>query len=253
MMNTSMKLKRVLLGALPFVCVLSIWQFLTASGWLSEVFLPTIPAVIRSMAGVFVGEGYLMDVWVSIYRVTAAFVLSALLAIPLGLLGGNSPALADVIEPAVGFVRYLPVPAFVPLCILWFGLGDVAKIVVIFLGTFFQLVIIVADVARGIPKAYFEAALTLGATKTDLLWKILWPAAAPGVVNASRTALGWAWTYLVVAEIAGATSGVGFRIMQAQRYAETPKVFAGIMVIGVLGMTTDLLFQMFQKWCFRWL
>jgi len=159
---------------------------------------------------------------------------------------------ASVVEPTVGFVRYLPVPAFVPLCILWFGLGDTAKIVVIFLGTFFQLILLIEDVSRAVTRDYFEAALTLGANRGELIRRILWPASLPGVVSACRTAIGWAWTYLVVAEIAGATSGIGFRIMQAQRFVETPKVFAGIVIIGVLGMTTDLLIHAFQKSYFRW-
>jgi NitT/TauT family transport system permease protein len=181
-----------------------------------------------------------------------AFAASAILAIPIGLLAGHLLSVAELVEPAVGFVRYLPVPAFVPLCILWFGLGDTAKIVVIFLGTFFQLILLVSDVARNVSKDYFEAALTLGANPRQLVFRILWPASLPGIVSACRTAIGWAWTYLVVAEIAGATSGIGFRIMQAQRYIETPKVFAGIAVIGLLGLMTDLAFQGIHKVSFRW-
>ena len=102
-------------------------------------------------------------------------------------------------------------------------------------------------------KTFSRPALTLGATPGQLLYRVLWPASLPGVVSACRTAVGWAWTYLVVAEIAVATSGIGFRIMQAQRYIETPDVFAGIVIIGLLGMTTDLVFQAIQRIAFRWL
>jgi NitT/TauT family transport system permease protein len=146
----------------------------------------------------------------------------------------------------------LPVPAFVPLCILWFGLGDIAKIVVIFLGTFFQMILLTSDVGRAVPQEFSDSALTLGATSRHILFSVIWPASLPGIMSACRTAIGWAWTYLVVAEIAGATSGVGFRIMQAQRYVETPKVFAGIVVIGLLGMATDFAFQLLQRVMFRW-
>ena len=252
-MRPNRNAKRFVLGALPFVLVLFVWQVLVAARCVPDVFLPSIPSVVTALIAVFGQDQYLTDVWISVYRVMAAFVLSALLAIPIGLLAGRYRYASEIVEPGVGFVRYLPVPAFVPLCILWFGLGDTAKIVVIFMGTFFQLILLVADVSRCVPKEYFEAALTLGAGARHLLSRILWPAALPGVVNACRTAVGWAWTYLVVAEIAGATSGIGFRIMQAQRYVETPKVFAGIVIIGLLGMTTDLVFQAFQKWRFRWL
>jgi NitT/TauT family transport system permease protein len=246
------KLRLVLLGAVPFAAVGLIWFALASGGVIDPTFLPSMSSVIGSLAQVFARESYLTDVWVSIYRVMAAFAVSAVVAIPLGLLAGHSRRVAELVEPFVGFVRYLPVPAFVPLCILWFGLGHTAKIAVIFLGTFFQMILMVADVARGIPKDYFDAAQTLGAKRSHLLLRVLWPASLPGVVNASRTAVGWAWTYLVVAEIAGATSGIGFRIMQAQRYVETPKVFAGIVVIGLLGMITDLIFQAVQRLSFRW-
>lgn len=243
---------KILLGALPFFCLAIVWILLSTQGLIDATFLPSISSVGRALVLIFSKENYIDDVWVSIYRVMAAFVLSAILAIPLGLLAGYFNKAASLIEPFVGFVRYLPVPAFVPLCILWFGLGHTAKIVVIFLGTFFQLIILVEDVARSILKEYFEAGLTLGANRWQLLIRILWPASLPGVVSACRTAIGWAWTYLVVAEIAGATSGIGFRIMQGQRYIETPKVFAGIIVIGVLGMTTDLLFKVIHRVSFSW-
>ena len=244
--------RKILIGSIPFVITAVVW-FILADGLVDKTFLPSIPSVWQSLIEIFRNESYLTDVWVSIYRVMAAFVISAILAVPIGLLAGNNDRVAGLVEPFVGFVRYLPVPAFVPLCILWFGLADTAKIAVIFLGTFFQLILLTADVARGIPRDYFDAAQTLGAKPSELLVRVLWPASLPGVVSACRTAIGWAWTYLVVAEIAGATSGMGFRIMQAQRYVETPKVFTGILLIGLLGMTTDLAFKIIQKVSFRWL
>lgn len=246
------RLSRISLAALPFAGLAAVWVFLSAKGVIDETFLPSIPGVGRAIVVVFSKENYIDDVLVSVYRVMAAFAVSAILAVPLGLLSGYIGRVAELVDPFVGFVRYLPVPAFVPLCILWFGLGHTAKIVVIFLGTFFQLILLSSDVARSIPKDYFEAALTLGASRRQLLRRILLPASLPGVVNACRTAVGWAWTYLVVAEIAGATSGIGFRIMQGQRYVETSKVFAGIIVIGILGMTTDFLFKGIHRLSFSW-
>lgn len=248
----SEQLRRTLLGSIPFFAFGLVWFLLVAGSVVDQTFLPSMSSVGQALVVVFSRESYFDDVWISIYRVMAAFALSAILAIPIGLLAGHMGKAAEIVEPFVGFVRYLPVPAFVPLCILWFGLGNMAKIFVIFLGTFFQLILLVADVARGIAKDYFDAALTLGANRQQLISSVLWPASLPGIVSACRTAVGWAWTYLVVAEIAGATSGIGFRIMQAQRYVETPKVFAGIVVIGLLGMATDLGFKLIQKVSFRW-
>ncbi len=252
-MKSSDKYRRIVVGSIPFLSVGLVWFALSASGLIDKTFLPSMSSVVGALIEVFSKESYLTDVWVSIYRVMAAFAISAILAVPIGLLGGHNKKVADLIEPFVGFVRYLPVPAFVPLCILWFGLANTAKIAVIFLGTFFQLVLLTSDVAKSIQRDFFDAGLTLGASRKQLLFRVLWPASLPGVVSACRTAVGWAWTYLVVAEIAGATSGIGFRIMQAQRYVETPKVFTGILVIGLLGMTTDLAFKVIQRVSFRWL
>ena len=250
-MLRSGKYRKILLGSIPFLVGGLVW-FSLSSGLIDKTFLPSMSSVGQSLLEVFWRESYLGDVWVSIYRVMAAFAISAVLAIPVGLLAGNKERVTELVEPFVGFVRYLPVPAFVPLCILWFGLANTAKIAVIFLGTFFQLILLTSDVARSIPRDYFDAAQTLGASRQRLLFRVLWPASLPGVVSACRTAVGWAWTYMVVAEIAGATSGIGFRIMQAQRYVETPKVFTGILVIGLLGMTTDLAFKVIQKVSFSW-
>lgn len=243
---------RIVLGAAPFVLLGLTWLLATERNYIDATFLPSPRSCAQSLVQLFYRDAYINDVMVSIFRVMAAFSVAALIAIPIGLLTGNNKTIAASVEPFVGFVRYMPVPAFVPLCILWFGIGDLGKIVVIFLGTFFQMILLNADVARTVPKDYFEAALTLGASRWQLIRRVLWPASLPGVVSASRTAVGWAWTYLVVAEIAGATSGIGFRIMQSQRYVETPKVFAGILIIGILGMATDLLFQLIQKLSFRW-
>lgn len=243
---------RIFLGLVPFLVITVLWFCLTHFGAVDPTFLPSLGSVAGALAQVFVTQSYLSDVWISVYRVMGAFALSAVLGIPIGILSGHIRSVNSFVEPFVAFIRYLPVPAFVPLCILWFGLGDWAKIVVIFLGTFFQLILLSSDVARTVPNEYFEAALTLGASRSTIVRRVLWPASMPGVIAASRTAVGWAWTYLVVAEIAGATAGVGFRIMQAERYVETPKVFAGIVVIGVLGLLTDFAFALIQRVSFRW-
>jgi NitT/TauT family transport system permease protein len=246
-------LRRSIWAVLPFIVLILVWIVANQGQFVKEIFLPSIPSVGKSLFNLFSNEHYLDDVWVSIFRVMAAFVLSTILAIPLGLWAGFSNKFASLLEPFVGFIRYLPVPAFVPLCILWFGLGDLGKIAIIFMGTFFQLILMVADSARNVPKEYFEAAQTLGASKGSLFLKVLWRASMPDIINASRTAVGWAWTYLVVAEIAGATTGIGFRIMEAQRYVQAANIFAGIVVIGILGVTTDLIFKGLYKFMFPWI
>lgn len=228
---------------IPFAVVAIVWITLSESGAVKDIFLPAIQDVIVTLGKLFLEDEYHKDVAISVYRVAGAFVLSVCIAVPIGLCIGFFPFFSDMMRPFIYFSRYLPIPAFVPLCILWFGLGDQSKILIIFLGTVFQLGIMVADSADKVQRQYFEAAMTLGASRRQLFAKILVPASFPDVVLQCRTAIGLAWTYLVVAEVAGATQGLGFKIVVAQRYIQTPKIFAGILVIGLLGILTDLLFK----------
>ena len=139
---------------------------------------------------------------------------------------------------------------------MWFGLNDSFMVATIMMGTVFQLLLMIADIGRDINKEYYHAALTLGASRWQLFTKILWPATQPQVINACRIAIGWAWTYLIVAEIAnagGRAYGLGFRILEAQRLAQTYKIFAGIIVIGAIGILTDQAFRYYYRKQFRWI
>lgn len=246
------KFQAVIWGCSLFILLLIIWHLIGYYQWVRPLFLPPIHKVGESLWQLFTHSHYFDDIFISSYRVLGAFLLSASLAIPLGLWAGFSKPVASIVEPFMGFARYLPVPALVPLCILWFGLDDTGKIVIIFLGTFFQLVLLVRDNANGVSNDLFEAGVTLGANNGQLFRKILWPAARPEILNSCRNAMGWAWTYLVVAEIAGAEEGLGFQIMQAQRFTQVPKIFAGIIVIGLLGVFFDQLFGLTYRLTFPW-
>ncbi len=232
-----------LIPCAPFAVVVLLWVALSESGTVKDAFLPSIQDVFGALGKLFLEDEYHKDVAISIVRVVGAFIASVCIAVPGGLCMGFFPRFSDMMRTFIYFNRYLPIPAFVPLCILWFGLGDQSKIFIIFLGTVFQLAIMVADCADKVQQQYYEAALTLGASRRQLFTKILIPASFPDVVLQCRTAIGLAWTYLIVAEVAGATQGLGFKIVVAQRYIQTPKIFAGIVVIGLLGIFTDLLFK----------
>ena len=146
----------------------------------------------------------------------------------------------------------MPVPAFIPICILWFGSGNLQKMVIIFLGAFFQLILMVKDAAASVRIDYYEAATMLGAPRRDLILRVLWPAALPQIFNSYRICIGWAWTYLVVAEIVGASTGIGYYIIKAQRYLMVPQIFAAMVLIGILGMVTDLVLAALHGWLFPW-
>lgn len=241
------------LGVTNFVILFLVWSILSYGGIVKPMFLPTPGDVLRN-AYKLLGDGSLLgDALISTWRVTAGFLLAAALGVPLGILMGTKKLAQGFFEPMIGFIRYMPASAFIPLFILWIGLGEAEKIAVIFFGTFFQMVLMVMDVTKNIPRELVEVSYTLGARRMAVFTKVILPAALPGIVDTLRITFGWAWTYLVVAEIVGASSGLGFMIMQSSRFLQSGNIFVGILVIGLLGMITDLLFKSLYRVLFPWL
>jgi NitT/TauT family transport system permease protein len=243
---------RVVYGFGPFIGTGAIWWALVHVVGVRPVFLPALEDMPAAIWNMFARQDMGTDVLISCGRVVAGFLAAALFATPLGVLMGYSGRAQRVFEPIIGFVRYMPVPAFIPLCILWFGSGDLEKVVIIFLGAFFQLVLMVQDAARAVRKDYYEAATMLGAPRRALMFRVLVPAALPQIFDSYRVCIGWAWTYLVVAEIVGARTGIGFFIIKSQRYLMVPQIFGAMIIIGMLGMTTDLLMGACHQWLFPW-
>ena len=241
-----------LFGFLPFMAIAVIWTFLVHGVRISPVFLPPLEVMPGVVWRMFAEEGVARDMFISIYRVVCGFLLAVVIATPLGMLMGYSRWTSRIFGPMMGFVRYMPVPVFIPLTILWFQSGDTQKMVVIFLGAFFQLVLMIEDAARAVPQDYYEAAIMRGAPRRHLFLRVLWPAALPQIFDSYRICIGWAWTYLVVAEIVGANTGIGYYIIKAQRYLLIPQIFAAMVLIGILGMLTDLLFAAAHGRLFPW-
>jgi NitT/TauT family transport system permease protein len=241
-----------LLGFLPFALTALVWFVLVRVFGVRPVFLPSLEAMPQVIWGMFANEGITRDILISSVRVMAGFIAAILFATPLGILMGYNVRARQLFEPMVGFVRYMPVPVFIPLCILWFGSGDLEKVIIIFLGAFFQLALMVQDAAQAVRRDFFEAATMLGAPRPALIFRVLWPAALPQVFDSYRVCIGWAWTYLIVAEIVGARTGIGFYIIKAQRYLMVPQIFAAMIIIGVLGMTTDLIMSALHRRLFPW-
>jgi NitT/TauT family transport system permease protein len=193
------------------------------------------------------------DAWISTWRVTAGFVLSALIALPLGLYIGTYRPVQAFFEPLTDFIRYMPAVAFIPLVMLWVGIDEGSKIAVIWIGTFFQMVLMVAEDVRRVPMAQIEAAQTMGATRSEIVSQVILPSSKPALLDTLRVTMGWAWTYLVVAELVAANSGLGYAILKAQRFLQTDKIFAGIILIGLIGMIIDQLFRLAHRKAFPWL
>lgn len=210
-------------------------------------------AVVERMQSWLLEEDLLDDVWASTLRVVLGFLISALIAVPLGLWIGTYAPVAAFFEPLTDFIRYMPAVAFIPLVMLWLGVDESAKIAIIFIGTFFQMVLMVADNARAVPMTQIEAGQTMGGTNLELLRHVVFPSALPSLVDTLRITMGWAWSYLVVAELVAANSGVGFAILQAQRLVQTDKIFGGIILIGVIGLITDQIFRLIHRLAFPWM
>jgi NitT/TauT family transport system permease protein len=228
------------------------WWALAASGWVDPLFLPSPLAVLRRAYLWGVDGDLLVDARISILRVTAGFLLSALMAVPLGLLIGAYRPVRAFSEPLLEFARYLPAVAFVPMVLLWVGIGEGSKIALIWIGTFFQMVIMISEDVARVPLPQIEAARTLGASDSEVLRRVLLRSALPAILDTLRVTLGWAWTYLVVAELVAANSGLGYAILKAQRFLQTDKIFVGIIVIGVIGLGTDQLLRALHRALFPW-
>jgi len=235
-----------------FMLPLAAWILVSLEGWADPVFLPP-PWQVLAQLGDWYRDGDLLgDIVVSIARVLGGFCVAALVAVPLGVLVGTFAPVRAFLEPLTEFTRYLPAVAFIPLIMLWVGIDESAKVAVIWVGVFFQMLLLVAgDVAR-VPDAPIEAARTMGATNEEIIKYVLIPAARPAILTTLRGAMSLAWTYLVVAELVAANSGLGYAILKAQRFLLTDKIFAGILLIGLVGLFTDQAFRWLHKRCFPW-
>ncbi len=227
--------------------ILVVWGLLTYGGVINPNFLPSPGSVLQAFFKLVENGSLFKHMKVSLTEIYIGFFLSSLFAIPIGIFMGSFRIVAAAIEPVVNFMRYLPVTSMIPLLILWIGIGLEEKIAVIFLGTFFQQIVLAADVASKVPDDIMNVTYTLGASKRQIVTRVLIPATLPGVMDTLRVTMGWAWTFLVVAELVAANAGLGYMILQAMRGLHPDRIFVGIFVIGFLGLATDLGF----KWATR--
>lgn len=192
------------------------------------------------------------SLWHSITIIFWGFVLSSLVGLPIGILCGTYAAVSRLNEPFIEFFRYLPAPAFGALAVAILGIHDGPKIAIIFIGTFFQQVLIVANTTRKLDIALLEASMTLGAKNIQLLFRVVIPGILPDLFRDQRILLGWAWTYLIVAELIGTSSGITWFITQQARYKNFDNVFAAIIMIGIIGLVSDLILAQLGKRLFSW-
>ncbi|XEQ94904.1 Putative aliphatic sulfonates transport permease protein SsuC [Sporomusa carbonis] len=241
------------LSALTFVLLAVVWSALTYSDLIPPMFLPPPDKVVKDGVLLFSHFNLVDDIVASVIRVTIGFLLAAVIAVPLGIMMGSLKVCEALVEPLLSFIRYMPASAFIPLFILWLGIGESEKIAVIFFGTFFPLALMIMDVTKNVPHDLIDTAYTLGVSRAGVFRRIILPASMPGIVDTLRIAFGWAWTYLVVAEIVAAGSGLGYMIMQSQRFLKTGNIIVGIIVIGVIGIIIDVVFKWLYARMFPWM
>ena len=235
-----------------FAFFLVIWSILTYGGFVDPLFLPSPGRVFQAGADLFLELDFTTDIVNSVCRVMMGFVIAAIIGVPLGLIMGAFKIAEALTEPVVGFIRYMPASAFIPLFILWLGIGDIEKVAIIFVGSFFQLVLMVAVVAKNVHKDMLETAYTLGAKRFQVIRRVLLPASLPGIVDTLRIIVGWAWTYIIVAELVASASGIGYMIISSQRMLRTGNIIFGILTIGMLGLITDYFFKWLYNKLFPW-
>ncbi len=236
-----------ILALSSFAFFLIIWSALTYGRFVDPLFLPSPGRVFQAGVDLFSELGFTTDIVNSVYRVMMGFIIAAMIGVPIGLIMGTFKVAEALTEPVVGFIRYMPASAFIPLFILWLGIGDIEKIAIIFVGSFFQLVLMVSVVAKNVHKDMLETAYTLGARRFQVIRKVLLPASLPGIVDTLRIIVGWAWTYIIVAELVASASGIGYMIISSQRMLRTGNIIFGILTIGMLGLITDF----FAKWLYN--
>ncbi|CAN7743032.1 ABC transporter permease [Rhizobium sp. LjRoot258] len=241
-----------LIAVAVFALLFAVWWVATVTGWVKPIFLPSPGAVWVKMVELAMDGTLWTDAGISIYRMLVGFLIASALAIPIGILIGCFKTWEAAIEPFVDFVRYMPVVAFVPLTILWAGTSDIQKFVIIFIGTFFQQVLMVMDSVKRVPTDFVGLGRTLGMSETKILRRIVLPSALPGIWDTLRISLGWAWTWLVLAELVAATSGLGYRIVVSQRYFQTQTIIGYILLLGLLGLITDQSMKALERVFFRY-
>lgn len=225
----------------------------------NPIYLPAPHEVGRAFYTAFTtpperrGDYWLHEsLWHSCQVIFLGFLYAALIGVPLGILCGTFGLFSRLFEPFVDFVRYMPAPVFGALAVAIFGLADEPKITIIFIGTFFQMVLVVGNTTRQIELGLLHAAQTLGANNRQLLTHVVIPGALPNLYRDMRILIGWAWTYLVVAELIGEKSGISAFIYQQQRYRHFDNVYASIIMIGMIGLVCDQILAWFGRYLFPW-
>ena len=224
-------------------CLVALWVLASTVFATEGIQVPTLLATWNALVEMW-NEGELWgDFWASVRRVGVGYAISLAIGVGIGVVMGSFASAEAFLEPQVGFLRYIPASALTPLLLIWLGIDEAPKVTLIVLGTVFYNILMMADVARAVPSEMINAAYTLGASRRTVLGRVILPHSWPGIVDVARINLAAAWLMLVVAELLAAQEGLAFRIIRAQRFRRVDRMFALLLVFGLLGIVSDLLLR----------
>jgi NitT/TauT family transport system permease protein len=239
-------------GLLAPLLVAVVWCALTYGGFVKPDFLPSPTEVLRGTLQLFIQYDLWGSILISTRRILSAFLLAAAVALPLGVLMGAFEPVNVFFEPIVSPLRYMPISAFIPLLILWCGIYEEEKIAFLFLGVFVYLLPVVITAIRGVPEELVQTSLTLGASRWQVVRTVLLPSALPEIFDSFRVMNAISWTYVILAEAINPGGGLGYMVDLAYRHQKAPWSFAGLLVIGGIGLLTDFVIRMVSAALFRW-
>ncbi|MCW5707522.1 ABC transporter permease subunit [Shinella sp.] len=246
----------VVISAITIGVIIAAWGLASAYALVSPVFLPSPRQVVLALYNLvvtgFVDATLAEHVGASLYRIFGALIASILIGIPAGIAIGTSRLGRGILDPIVEFLRPLPPLAYLPLIIIWVGIGEASKITVIALSMLPSIILSTSAGVRGVSKDHVNAARSLGASRRQVLREVVLPSAVPSILTGVRIALGAGWTTLVAAELVAATSGIGFMIQSAAQFLVTDIVIAGIVVIALIAILLEYVARQIERRLVPW-
>ncbi|UTV41802.1 ABC transporter permease subunit (plasmid) [Ensifer adhaerens] len=244
------------LSALSIAFFFFVWWLVTAMGWVRPLFVPSPASIVMKFVEIwnngFTGTPFIEHVLISTARVFGAFLLACLIGLPLGLAMGMSPVIRGIFDPPIEFYRPIPPLAYLPLMIIWFGIGEMSKILLIFLSVFAPVVLGARSGVRSAAIEQIHAAYSFGATRWQVMRHVIMPSALPEILTAMRIGIGFGWTTLVAAEMVAATQGLGYMVLSASQFLQTPVVILGIFIIAIIAFAFDLLMRFLERRLVPW-
>jgi taurine transport system permease protein len=242
------------MGSIAFF--FGVWWLVTAMGWVKPLFVPSPMAIVTKFIDIwnegFTGTPFLEHVWISTLRVFGAFALACLIGLPLGLAMGMSPVMSGIFDPPIEFYRPIPPLAYLPLMIIWFGIGETSKVLLIFLSVFAPVVLGARSGVKSAAIEQIHAAYSFGATRWQVMRHVILPSAMPEILTSMRIGIGFGWTTLVAAEMVAATKGLGYMVLTASQFLQTPVVILGIFIIAIIAFAFDMLVRMLERRLVPW-